>query len=152
MYYFCNLENRNKERKTNKHSKPDAQTSNSGTRVAGLPRRTCQRGGYKRGRLNPQFRQVPWRRKWHPTPAFLSEESHGQRGLVGYSLWGREELDRIEHLNTSTTTGSSDTRSLVQFSSSVVSDSLRPHGLQDARPPYSLPTPGVYSNSCPLSW
>ena len=28
---------------------------------------------------------------------------------------------------------------------------LRPHGLQHARPPYSLPTPGVYSNSCPLS-
>ena len=39
----------------------------------------------------------------------------------------------------------------VQFSSSVVSDSLRPHGLQHARPPYPSPTPGVYSNSCPLS-
>ena len=31
-------------------------------------------------------------------------------------------------------------------------DSLRPHGLQHARPPCSSPTPGVYSNSCPLSW
>ena len=39
----------------------------------------------------------------------------------------------------------------VQFSHSVVSDSLRPHGLQHARPPYPSPTPGVYSNSCPLS-
>ena len=40
----------------------------------------------------------------------------------------------------------------VQFSRSVVSNSLRPHGLQHARPPCPLPTPGVYSNSCPLSW
>ena len=39
----------------------------------------------------------------------------------------------------------------VQFSLSVVSESLRPHGLQHARPPYSSPTPGVYPNSCPLS-
>ena len=39
----------------------------------------------------------------------------------------------------------------VQFSCSVVSDSLRPHELQHARPPCPLPTPGVYSNSCPSS-
>ena len=35
----------------------------------------------------------------------------------------------------------------VQFSRSVVSDSLRPHGLQHASPPCPSPTPGVYSNS-----
>ena len=40
----------------------------------------------------------------------------------------------------------------VQFSRSVVSDSLRPHESQHARPPCPSPTPGVYSNSCPLSW
>ena len=39
----------------------------------------------------------------------------------------------------------------VQFSCSVVSDSLWPHELQHARPPCPLPTPGVYSNSCSLS-
>ena len=39
----------------------------------------------------------------------------------------------------------------VQFSCSVVSDSLRPYGLQHARPPCPSPTPGIYSNSCPLS-
>ena len=39
----------------------------------------------------------------------------------------------------------------VQFSRSVVSDSLWPHGLQHARPPCPSPTPGLYSNSCPLS-
>ena len=38
-----------------------------------------------------------------------------------------------------------------QFSHSVMSDSLQPHGLQHARPPCPLPTPGVYSNSWPLS-
>ena len=38
-----------------------------------------------------------------------------------------------------------------QFSQSVVSDSLWPHGLQHARPPCSSPTPGVYPNSCPSS-
>ena len=35
---------------------------------------------------------------------------------------------------------------------SVVPDSLWPHGLQHARPPCPSATPGVYSNSCPLSW
>ena len=40
----------------------------------------------------------------------------------------------------------------VQFSHSDVSDSLRPHGLQHARPPCPLPSPGSWSNSCPLSW
>ena len=40
---------------------------------------------------------------------------------------------------------------LVQFSCSVVSDSLRPHESQHARPPCSSPTPGVHSNSCPSS-
>ena len=39
----------------------------------------------------------------------------------------------------------------VQFSCSVVSDSLRPHESQHARPPCASPTPRVYSNSCPLS-
>ena len=39
----------------------------------------------------------------------------------------------------------------VQFSCSVMSESLRPHGLQHARLAYPSPTPRVYSNSCPLS-
>ena len=39
----------------------------------------------------------------------------------------------------------------VQFSCSVVSDSLRPRELQHARPPCPSPTPRVHSNSCPLS-
>ena len=39
----------------------------------------------------------------------------------------------------------------VQFSLSVMSDSLQPHGLQHARAPCPSPTLRVYSNSCPLS-
>ena len=42
--------------------------------------------------------------------------------------------------------------SSVQFSWSIVSDYLWPHGLQHARPPCLSPTPRVYLNSCPLSW
>ena len=41
---------------------------------------------------------------------------------------------------------------LVQFSHSVVSDSLQLHGLQHARLPCPSPTPGAYSNSRPLNW
>ena len=41
--------------------------------------------------------------------------------------------------------------SSVQFTHSVVSDSLRPHELQHARPPCPSPTPGVYPNPCPSS-
>ena len=42
--------------------------------------------------------------------------------------------------------------SSVQFSRSVVSNSLRPHGLQHASLPCSSPTPRACSNSCPSSW
>ena len=41
--------------------------------------------------------------------------------------------------------------SSAQFSCSLVSDSLQPHGLQHSRPPCPSPTPRVYSNSCSLS-
>ena len=39
----------------------------------------------------------------------------------------------------------------VQFSHSVMSDFLRPHESQHARPPYPSPSPGIHSDSCPLS-
>ena len=42
--------------------------------------------------------------------------------------------------------------SSVQFSLSVMYDSLWPYGMQHTRPPCPLPTPGIYPNSCPLSW
>ena len=39
-------------------------------------------------------REDPWRRKWQPTPVFLSRKAHGQRRLVGCSPWGQP---RVEH-------------------------------------------------------
>ena len=42
--------------------------------------------------------------------------------------------------------------SSVQLSHSVMSDSSRPHELQQARPPWPSPSPGVHSNSWPSSW
>ena len=45
----------------------------------------------------------------------------------------------------------SPSQSSIEFSRSVVSDSLRPHELQHARPPCPSSTPGAHSNSCPLS-
>ena len=54
----------------------------------------------QRHRFNPWVRKIPWRRKWQPSPVFLPGKSHGQRGLAGYSPWGRKELDTTEHIHT----------------------------------------------------
>ena len=40
----------------------------------------------------------PGEGKWHPTSVLLPGESHGGRSLVGYSPWGRKELDTTERL------------------------------------------------------
>ena len=44
----------------------------------------------RRCRLDPLVRKIPWQ----PTPVFLPRKFHGQRSLVGYSLWGCKGLDR----------------------------------------------------------
>ena len=54
----------------------------------------CQ---WRRHKFDPWVRKIPWRRKWQPTPVFFPEKSHGQKRLVGYSLWGHKELDMTEH-------------------------------------------------------
>ena len=59
---------------------------------------------------------------------------------------GRQKKQEENHNTTVTKNPHS-----VQFSHSVVSDTLWPHGLQHARPPCPSPTPRVYSNSCPSS-
>ena len=53
----------------------------------------CGRPGF-----NTWIVKIPWRREWLPTSLFLSGESHGQRSLVGYSLWGCKESDTTEWL------------------------------------------------------
>ena len=42
--------------------------------------------------------EIPWRRKWQPTPVLLPGEFHG-RSLVGYSPWGNKESDTTERLH-----------------------------------------------------
>ena len=49
-----------------------------------------------RPRFNPRVGKIPWRRKWQPTSVFSPGQFHGQRSLVGYSLWGCKESDTTE--------------------------------------------------------
>ena len=66
------------------------------------------------------------------------------------SFQGRVDADCIWlHFNLMTI---GKTRCSVQFSRSEVSDSLRPHEPQHARPPCPSPTPRVYPNLCPSNW
>ena len=46
-----------------------------------------------RPRFDSWVKKIPQRRKWQPIPVFLPGKFHGQRSLVGYSLWGHKELD-----------------------------------------------------------
>ena len=61
---------------------------------------TCQCRRHKRFRFHPWVGKIPWRRKQKPTPVFLPEKSHGQRGLVGYRLWAYKDSDMTERLST----------------------------------------------------
>ena len=49
-----------------------------------------------RREFDPWVGEIPWKRKWQPTPVFLLGDSHGQRSLGGYSPWGHKELDTAE--------------------------------------------------------
>ena len=49
--------------------------------------------------VQPRVGKIPWKRKWQPTPVFLSGEFHGRRSLVGYSPWSRKESDSTERLH-----------------------------------------------------
>ena len=50
--------------------------------------------------LSPWVMNIPWRRKWQPTPVFFPGKSNGQRGLVGYNPWGHKESDTTYRLST----------------------------------------------------
>ena len=101
---------------------------------------------YRRPGFDLWVGKIPWGREWLSShSSILAWRIHGQRSLVGYSPWGCKESDMIEKLTLSHTWFKVG-QSSVQFSGSVVSNTLRPHGLQHARPPCQSPTPGVYSN------
>ena len=55
--------------------------------------------------FHPWVRKIPWRRKWQPTPVFLPGESHRQRSLADYSLWGHKESAVTESVSTTQHTG-----------------------------------------------
>ena len=104
-------------------------------------------------------RHAAWRCKalWFTSRSnwiWLCISSEGQLGLWLLSLkfikwwaWQYQSKWSADALELNTLHFSS-----IQFSLSVVSDSLWPHGLQHARPPCPSPTPRAYSNSCRLSW
>ena len=56
--------------------------------------------GDKRRGFDPWVRKIPWRRKWQPTPVFLSGESHGQKKLAGSSPESRKGSDMTEYTGT----------------------------------------------------
>ena len=78
----------------------------------------------------------------------LKNKSH-----VIISIDAEKAFDKIQHpfMIKKKTTKPSRKQASVQFSHSVMSDSLRPHELQHTRPLCPSPTPGVHSNSCPSS-
>ena len=51
--------------------------------------------------FDPWVGKIPWRRKWQPTPVFLSGEAHGQRILEGYSPMGHKAHTHIKSLGIS---------------------------------------------------
>ena len=53
----------------------------------------------RRPRFDLWVRKKPQRGEWLPTLVFLPGEFHGKRSLVGYSPWGRKELDMTEQLS-----------------------------------------------------
>ena len=53
--------------------------------------------------FDPWTQEIPWRRAWQLTPVLLAGETHGQRSLVGYSLWGRKQSETTGQLGTQDT-------------------------------------------------
>ena len=99
--------------------------------------------------FNPWVGKIPWRRKMaiQSNPEFLPKKSCGQKSLAGCSLKGRKELDTTERLSRHGVNQSLTSREVqfisVQFSRSIRSNSLRPHGLRTPGFPiyYQLPEP-----------
>ena len=88
---------------------------------------------------NESLLHIRWPKYW--SFSFSISPSNEYSGLISFRIdWF--DLLAVQFANI---------RNSVQFSRSVVSDSLRPHGLQHTRLPCPSPTPGDYSNSSPSS-
>ena len=88
---------------------------------------------------------------WSKMPCLSSEGPHGHSMGTRKSHPFLEFKPVFKQHQATWSAGLLNTES-VQFSCSVVSDSLQPHGLQHDRLPCPSPTPGACSNSCPFSW
>ena len=93
---------------------------------------------YRRGRgckFDPWVEEIPWGRKWQPTPVCMPGKSHGQRSLMGYSLWDHNESDPAEHMHTCThthTSSDSDARRLCEDRGRAQNDSATSQGMPGA--------------------
>ena len=88
--------------------------------------------------------RTPWIRDWLQ---WMSTFSNCGKSMKNKEPSGLYPLKYLFHLHLTFRWFST-----VQFSRSVVSDSLRPHESQHSRHPCPSPTPVVHSNWCPLSW
>ena len=87
----------------------------------------CQCNRLGSCRFDPWVGKIPWSRKWQPLPVFLHGKSRGQRSLVGYGLWGCEELAMTEH-----------TRRYLMISCVLASFQTGNHATQPSTPSSSL--------------
>ena len=91
----------------------------------------------RRCKFDPWVRKISWTRTWQPTLVFLLENPMDSAAWQA-TVHGGHKMSQTWLSNS------------VHFSCSVVSDSLQPHGLQQARPPCPSPTPGAYTNPCSI--
>ena len=63
----------------------------------------------------PGWGRFPGEGKWQPTPVLLPGKFHGWKSLVGYSPWGRKELDMTEQLSLTLCTISYSCVCVLQF-------------------------------------
>ena len=103
-----------------------------------LPVQEAQRHGF-----SAWVWKILWRRKWQPTPVIYLENP------TDTGAW-QVIVPEVTKSQTQLSSHTNKTSLSVQFSRSVVSDSLRPHEPQHTKTPCPSPTP-IYSNSCPLS-
>ena len=99
---------------------------------------TCNSGNLG---LISRLGRSPGRKAWQPAPVFLFRESPWTEEPGGLQFMGSQ---RVVH-------DWAAKHSISQFSRSVLSDSLQPHGLQQARLYHPSPTPRACSNSCSSS-
>ena len=129
----------------------------------------CQCRRRRRNGFNPWAGEIPWSRKWQPTPVFLPGKFHEQGAWRATSPWGRKESDEIEHVCMQTLNfmlvfqlkhraGGWDSKRTEKqsqphcFLECVPSGKLIVSGAACATPSLSLGTPGENSTAWKDTW